>query len=57
MAGMVARIDLEIEVPWGFPEKYLPARLRAAELCAVKKHLDHAAQFVVGTVSVEAQPT
>lgn len=57
MTGMVARIDLEIEVPWGFPEKYLPARLRAAELCAVKKHMDHAAQLVVGTVSVEAQPT
>jgi ribosomal protein S12 methylthiotransferase accessory factor len=39
--GMVGKIDLEIRTPPGFPEKYLPSLVRAAELCAVKKHLEH----------------
>jgi ribosomal protein S12 methylthiotransferase accessory factor len=39
--GMVEQIEIEILVPEGFPEKYLPAMIRSAELCAVKKHLEH----------------
>jgi ribosomal protein S12 methylthiotransferase accessory factor len=38
--GMVERMGIEILVPEGFPEKYLPAMIRSAELCAVKKHLE-----------------
>lgn len=53
MTGMIGQIELVIEVPPEFPEKYLPAMARAAELCAVKKHLDHPPQFLVRTVSVE----
>src|SRR5512140_2104156 len=38
--GMVENIDLEIQVPPTFPEKYLPALIKSAELCAVKKHFE-----------------
>ena len=36
---MVTRLALEILLPAGFPEKHRDGVLRAAELCAVKKHL------------------
>ena len=48
--GMVDRVELQIEVPAEFPEKYRPALIRAAELCAVKKHLEAPPQFGI-TVS------
>ena len=35
----VERIDLEIELPAGFPQKYRDAVVRAAEQCSVKKLL------------------
>jgi ribosomal protein S12 methylthiotransferase accessory factor len=38
---MVEEIKIEIQVPQGFPEKYIAPMIRAAELCAVKKHLEH----------------
>lgn len=41
MNGMVEKIDLEIHLPSSFPEKYKEAVIRAADLCAVKKHLEH----------------
>ena len=47
--GMVEKIDLEIEVPESFPEKYLPSLVRSAELCAVKKHLEKPPHFDVTT--------
>jgi putative redox protein len=53
--GMVGQIELAIEVPAGFPEKYLPAMARAAELCAVKKHMEHPPQFVVRALSIAPQ--
>lgn len=43
--GMIEHIDLEIETPPDFPEKYLDAMVRSAELCAVKKHLETPPQF------------
>ncbi len=48
--GMVGKIDLEIQAPPSFPEKYLPSLIRSAELCAVKKHLEHPPVFEVTTV-------
>jgi len=39
--GLVDTIDLEIQLPANFPEKYKEAVIRAADLCAVKKHLEH----------------
>jgi putative redox protein len=53
--GMVGKIDLEIQVPPSFPEKYLPSLVRAAELCAVKKHIEHPPEFGVYTQVVSAQ--
>jgi len=47
--GMVRQIDLEIQTPPGFPEKYLPSLVRSAELCAVKKHLETPPQFNIYT--------
>jgi ribosomal protein S12 methylthiotransferase accessory factor len=45
--GMVENIDLEIQTPADFPEKYLPSLVRSAELCAVKKHLEKPPVFKV----------
>jgi ribosomal protein S12 methylthiotransferase accessory factor len=37
---MVSAVDVTIELPDGFPEKYAEAVVRAAEQCAVKKHFE-----------------
>jgi ribosomal protein S12 methylthiotransferase accessory factor len=52
-SGMVGEIDLEIQVPSGFPEKYLPSLVRSAELCAVKKHFENPPEFNIYTKEVE----
>ncbi len=49
--GMVEKVELEIQVPEDFPEKYRPALVRSAELCAVKKHLEHPPEFQVFTLA------
>lgn len=53
--GMVERVEIEIRLPADFPEKYRPALVRAAEQCAVKKHLEHPPVFEVATVPL-AEP-
>lgn len=53
MSGMVDKIDLEIQVPPDFPEKYRDSLVRSAELCAVKKHLENPPKFDVFTEVVE----
>ena len=47
--GMVEKIDLEIQVPASFPEKYHSSLIRSAELCAVKKHLEKPPRFGITT--------
>ena len=37
--GMVDRIDLDVQLPADFPDKYREAVVRAADQCTVKKHL------------------
>jgi ribosomal protein S12 methylthiotransferase accessory factor len=49
MTGMIEKIDLEIQVPPTFPEKYYDSLIRSAELCAVKKHLENPPKFEVTT--------
>jgi putative redox protein len=49
LSGMVDKIDLEIQVPPTFPEKYHDSLIRSAELCAVKKHLEHPPKFNIST--------
>lgn len=43
----VARLALEIRLPAGFPEKHREAVIRAAELCAVKKHITEPPAFEI----------
>ncbi len=46
---LISEITLEIQVPPDFPEKYRDALIRAADQCAVKKHLEAPPQFTVVT--------
>lgn len=50
---MVDNVELDIQVPPDFPEKYKDAVIRAADQCAVKKHLENPPQFNVHTSVVE----
>lgn len=54
--GAVGKIDLEIQVPSTFPEKYKEALVRTAELCAVKKHFEKPPQFEVYAKTMEMTP-
>jgi ribosomal protein S12 methylthiotransferase accessory factor len=48
--GMIGRIELDIQVPPTFPERYHDALVRAASQCAVKQHLERPPVFDVRTV-------
>jgi ribosomal protein S12 methylthiotransferase accessory factor len=47
--GMIDHVDIEIQTPPNFPEKYIPSLIRSVELCAVKKHIDQPPAFKVFT--------
>jgi ribosomal protein S12 methylthiotransferase accessory factor len=49
----VARLVLDITLPDGFPAKHRQGLVRAAELCAVKKHLQHPPAFEILTRAPE----
>ena len=51
--GMVEKIELDIQVPADFPERYKEAVIRAADQCKVKKHLEHPPAFEVYTSITE----
>jgi len=53
LTGMIDKIDLEIQVPPSFPERYHSALVRSASLCAVKKHMENPPEFDVYTKAVE----
>ena len=53
----VRAIDLEIDVPPGFPEKYRQALARAAEGCTVKRAIQANPTFTVRTIAVAAPGT
>jgi putative redox protein len=52
-SGLMDTIELEIQVPPAFPEQYHAALVRSAELCKVKKTLEHPPEFEVKTVVTE----
>jgi ribosomal protein S12 methylthiotransferase accessory factor len=52
---LVDRVELDIQLPAGFPEQYKDAVIRSAELCAVKKHLEHPPVFDIHTTMLEAE--
>jgi ribosomal protein S12 methylthiotransferase accessory factor len=47
---VLQRVELDIEVPPSFPEKYRDALVRVADQCAVKKALQAQPRFEVRTV-------
>ncbi len=51
--GMVGTIEMEIQVPSDFPEKYYSALVRSAEQCAVKKHMEKPPRFEIVAKAVE----
>lgn len=51
--SMVEKIELEIQIPPSFPEKYRDSLIRSAELCAVKKHLENPPTFSITTSIIE----
>ena len=53
VTGMVETIDLEIQVPSEFPNKYYDALVRSADQCKVKQHLERPPKFNVYTQVVE----
>lgn len=53
LSGMVEKIDLEIQVPSTFPERYHEALVRSASLCAVKKHMENPPEFNVYTQAIQ----
>ena len=38
---------IQVTLPEGFPEKYREGIVRAMELCAVKRHITEAPEFVI----------
>lgn len=50
---MIDEVELDIQVPPDFPEKYKDALIRSANQCAVKKHLETPPTFNVHTSVVE----
>jgi ribosomal protein S12 methylthiotransferase accessory factor len=50
-SGTLVAVDLDIEVPASFPDKYREALVRVADQCSVKKAIQAQPQFTVRTVS------
>jgi ribosomal protein S12 methylthiotransferase accessory factor len=51
---MIDIIELEIQIPPSFQEKYREALIRSADLCAVKRHLENPPQFIAFTKVIES---
>jgi len=47
----IGKIEIAIELPPDFPEKYKDAVISAANLCAVKKHIMEPPEFIVKAVT------
>ena len=51
-SGLAEKIDIEIQVPPTFPEKYYDSLVRSAELCKVKKQIAQPPVFDVYTKKI-----
>ena len=49
--GLIGKIDLELQLPAGFPDKYRDAVVNAMNLCTVKKHLHQPPAFEITTTA------
>jgi ribosomal protein S12 methylthiotransferase accessory factor len=52
--GALTRVEIDVEVPASFPEKYREALVRVADQCAVKKAIQAQPAFDVKTVVAAA---
>ncbi len=52
--GMIGKIDIDLQLPVGFPEKYVAAIVRAVDQCSVKRHIHQPPAFSVCTSQAEA---
>lgn len=43
----VERLDIDLKVPPGFPERYKKAVIRVMDLCSVKKHIMKPPKFIL----------
>jgi putative redox protein len=50
--GLPTNIKIDIQVPEGFPEKYLQSLINVAELCKVKKTMANPPSFQVVTTKI-----
>jgi ribosomal protein S12 methylthiotransferase accessory factor len=50
--GMLTKVEIEIQVPPSFPEKYYDALIRSADQCKVKKTIENPPMFDVHTTVV-----
>ncbi len=46
---MIKRVNMDIDLPPDFPERYTAALIRSAQLCAVKKHMEKPPEFDIRT--------
>lgn len=53
---LTTKIDLEIQVPPDFPQKYHQALIRAASQCAVKRHLENPPKIETYTTVIDQVP-
>jgi ribosomal protein S12 methylthiotransferase accessory factor len=51
---MIERIEIDVRLPDGFPERYREAVLRSARQCTVKKHLEEPPEIEVRAVDAGA---
>jgi putative redox protein len=54
--GMVTEVEVTIELPPGFPARYVDAVVRAADQCAVKKHFEQPPTIQVRSTLSSASP-
>ena len=50
LTRMIKKMTLDITLPNGFPSKYKDAVIRAADQCAVKKHMVDSPEFEINPV-------
>lgn len=46
---LYTRMIIDLRLPDGFPDKLVPAIIRSMDLCAVKKHIGNAPEFIIQT--------
>ena len=56
LTHMIKKVTLDINLPEGFPDKYKEAVIRAADQCAVKKHMQAPPEFEINANTRQIAP-